>query len=283
MPEEIVVIRREIVGLGMMPHNHVWYELDDGFVYSSYVVPARNLPQAPVSAVPADGLWSEVCVPYVEGRRQPSPDAAVLYRLYYSATFKVAEVVPLSSGEIWYRVGTEVYPNMYAPASAFRVIGADEITPISPGADNKSLVVDLTGQAITAYEGQAEVYRARISSGAQFFGEDGRTLVGGTGAGTRHIWQKRISRQMQGGTREAGYDLPGVAWVAYFASNGEALHSTYWHNDFGRPKSRGCLNLRPDDAKWLFRWTTPAVPYYPGDIIVNWDNRGTTVDIRVEA
>ncbi|MBL8058348.1 MAG: twin-arginine translocation signal domain-containing protein, partial [Anaerolineales bacterium] len=25
-PEELVVIRREVVGLGMMPHNHVWFE-----------------------------------------------------------------------------------------------------------------------------------------------------------------------------------------------------------------------------------------------------------------
>jgi len=71
--------------------------------------------------------------------------------------------------------------------------------------------------------------------------------------------------------------------VCYFASNGAALHSTYWHNDFGIPKSHGCLNCRPEDAKWLFRWTTPLVPYQPGDITVDWDHRGTTVDIRMEA
>jgi lipoprotein-anchoring transpeptidase ErfK/SrfK len=207
----------------------------------------------------------------------------VLYRLYYSATYKISEIVPLPNGEIWYRAGTEVYPNMYAPASAFRPIAPEEIAPLSPQVADKRLVVNLTEQAITAFEGGAEVYRARIASGAQFFGEDGKTLIGGTAAGTRHIWQKRISRQMQGGTRESGWDLPGVAWVAYFASNGEALHSTYWHNDFGRPKSRGCINLRPDDAKWFFRWTAPQVSYYPGDIIVDWDNRGTVVDIRVEA
>ena len=74
-----------------------------------------------------------------------------------------------------------------------------------------------------------------------------------------------------------------MGWVTYFASNGAALHSTYWHNDFGTPKSHGCLNLRPEDAKWLFRWTAPAVPYQPGDVTVQWANRGTLVDIRVEA
>jgi hypothetical protein len=23
--------------------------------------------------------------------------------------------------------------------------------------------------------------------------------------------------------------------------------------------SHGCVNMRPEEAKWLFRWTTPAV------------------------
>ncbi|MGH2524736.1 MAG: L,D-transpeptidase, partial [Anaerolineales bacterium] len=117
---------------------------------------------------------------------------------------------------------------------------------------------------------------------ANYFGEDGQTLLNGTPSGAHPIWSKRISRHMQGGTLDAGYDLPGVGWVCYFASNGAALHSTYWHNDFGIPKSHGCLNCRPEDAKWLFRWTAPQVPYQPGDITVNWDNRGTTVDIQVE-
>lgn len=283
MPEELVVLRREIVGLGMMPHNHLWFELDDGFIYSAYVQPARNWPQTPLAQAPPEGVWAEVYVPFVDGRAQPSPEARVLYRFYYSGVYRISDVLTLPGGAVWYRAGTEIVPNMYAPAEAFRVIAPEEITPLAPEVADKRLVVDLSRQAITAYEGQAEVYRAQIASGAQFFGEDGRTLVGGTGLGQRFIWQKRLARQMQGGTRESGWDLPGVAWVSYFASNGEALHSTYWHNDFGRPKSRGCINLKPADAKWLFRWTTPPVAYNPGDIIVNWENRGTLVDIRVES
>jgi lipoprotein-anchoring transpeptidase ErfK/SrfK len=70
-----------------------------------------------------------------------------------------------------------------------------------------------------------------------------------------------------------------VGWVSYFSSNGAALHSTYWHNDFGIPKSHGCLNCRPEDAKWLFRWTAPLVPYQPGDVTVDWDHRGTAVEL----
>jgi len=58
-----------------------------------------------------------------------------------------------------------------------------------------------------------------------------------------------------------GYDLPGVPWVCYFTEEGVAFHGTFWHNDFGRPRSHGCINLLSETAKWLYRWTLPAVPY----------------------
>jgi lipoprotein-anchoring transpeptidase ErfK/SrfK len=70
---------------------------------------------------------------------------------------------------------------------------------------------------------------------------------------------------MTGGTSGGGYDLAGIGWTVLFSSNGVALHSTFWHNNFGVPMSHGCVNLRPDDAKWLFRWTNPPVAYTPGD------------------
>jgi lipoprotein-anchoring transpeptidase ErfK/SrfK len=172
--------------------------------------------------------------------------------------------------------------NMHVPASTMRVIQADELAPLSSNVDpaEKRIVVYLADQALSAFEGEREVFRSRISSGANYFGEDGVTLLNGTPRGEQHIWSKRISRHMQGGTVDAGYDVPGVGWVAYFAGNGAALHSTYWHNDFGIPKSHGCLNCRPEDAKWIFRWTAPHVAYVPGDITVNWDNRGTTLDLQ---
>ncbi len=282
-PEELVVIRRQVVGVGFMPHNHRWFETDDGYLYVPHAVPVRNITHTPLSALPAEGfVWAELSVPFTEGRASADPAARSLYRLYYGAVYQVTQIVTGADGQVWYRAGTEVIPNMYAPAAYFRIVQPNELTPISPNVNDKSLVVNLTRQTITAYEGRAEVFRAQIASGAQFFGADGKTLTGGTGQGQKFLWSKRISRQMQGGTRESGWDLPGVAWVGYYASNGEALHAAYWHNDFGRPKSRGCINLRPDDAKWLFRWTNPSVTYYPGNLIVNWENRGTLVDIRAE-
>lgn len=144
----------------------------------------------------------------------------------------------------------------------------------------KMIVVDLPGQSLWALEGQREVYRARISPGANYCSEDGVPLLNGTPEGAHPIWPERLCRHRRGGTIDAGYDVPGVGGAAYFASNGAALHSTYWHNDLGIPKSHGCLNCRPADARWLFRWTAPDVPSRPGHLTVNRDNRGTTVALR---
>ena len=53
------------------------------------------------------------------------------------------------------------------------------------------------------------------------------------------------------------YELPGVPWTCFFHEAGYAFHGTYWHDNFGTPMSRGCINMRIDDAKWLFRWARP--------------------------
>jgi lipoprotein-anchoring transpeptidase ErfK/SrfK len=57
----------------------------------------------------------------------------------------------------------------------------------------------------------------------------------------------------------SAYELPGVPWVSFFTETGVAFHGTYWHNDFGRPKSHGCINMQTDEAKWLYRWTRPEI------------------------
>jgi leucyl aminopeptidase len=71
-----------------------------------------------------------------------------------------------------------------------------------------------------------------------------------------------------------------VPWVSYYKDS-YALHGAWWHDEFGRPKSHGCVNLAPADARWLFSWMDPAMPegwyavtsYYP-------HVQGTAVDLR---
>jgi hypothetical protein len=109
------------------------------------------------------------------------------------------------------------------------------------------------------------VYFCRISSGKIPFG----TELSAYGSPGFNIWRKLHSLQMAGGTNQAGWEIPGIGWVALFRGEGVAIHSTFWHNNFGEPSSHGCINAAPDDAKWIFRWASPAVPFDEGDITVS--------------
>jgi lipoprotein-anchoring transpeptidase ErfK/SrfK len=61
-----------------------------------------------------------------------------------------------------------------------------------------------------------------------------------------------------------GYWLPNVPYVMYFFG-AYAIHGTYWHNNFGRPMSHGCINLSTPAAAWLFSWASIGTP-----VVTHW-------------
>jgi lipoprotein-anchoring transpeptidase ErfK/SrfK len=78
----------------------------------------------------------------------------------------------------------------------------------------------------------------------------------------------------------AGFELRDVPWIQYFAS-GYALHGAYWHDVFGVPRSHGCVNLSPIDARIVFRFTDPPVPDgWHGINVGSEMGEGTAVVIR---
>jgi hypothetical protein len=78
----------------------------------------------------------------------------------------------------------------------------------------------------------------------------------------------------------AGFELRDVPWIQYFAA-GYALHGAYWHDVFGIPRSHGCVNLSPIDARVVFRWTDPPVPEgWHGINVGSEMGDGTAVIIR---
>ena len=117
---------------------------------------------------------------------------------------------------------------------------------------SKRIEIDLTNQRLYAYEDGRMVYNFVISSG----------LYDWTPRGTFWTWIKLRYAKMEGGSQALGnyYYLPNVPYIMYFQNNeipgsrGFGIHGTYWHNDFGRPKSHGCINLRTEDAGQLFEW-----------------------------
>lgn len=78
----------------------------------------------------------------------------------------------------------------------------------------------------------------------------------------------------------AGFELRDVPWIQYF-SKGFALHGAYWHDVFGVPRSHGCVNLAPIDARVVFNFTDPPVPAGWHGLNVGDDmGEGTWVHIR---
>jgi len=167
----------------------------------------------------------------------------------------------------------------WGPAEAFRPLTADEIAPINPEAEEKRIVVNIDYQTLSCFVGKNEVYFARISSGALYDAWGNPTDAWGTPIGEFPIWRKAISLPLSGGSASAGWSLPAVGWVSLFVGTGVAIHSTYWHNNYGEPSSRGCVNASPEDAKWIFRWSMPVIPYDPGDVTVEMPG-GTKVIVE---
>jgi lipoprotein-anchoring transpeptidase ErfK/SrfK len=282
--DNIVKIVREVVGRGpaLDPHNHRWFETPDGYLWAPYVFPMDFHVQTPLDSIPDGKVWVEVSVPWVQGHVSPDESSPLFMvqpdhpaTMYYASIYPATKLVKDDQGRAWYFLD-ELGAPIYARAEGLRVITAEEIAPISPDVEDKLIVVDLTGNLLTlsALERGKEVYYAVIASG----GKDPDTGEWSTPVGDHPIWRKRIGLRMSGGTQDTGYDLIGVGWTCLFSGHGEAVHSTYWHNDFGIPKSHGCVNARPEDAKWVFRWTTPAVPYPEGDVQVGMPG-GTRVRV----
>ncbi|MCA9622572.1 MAG: L,D-transpeptidase [Myxococcales bacterium] len=117
--------------------------------------------------------------------------------------------------------------------------------------------VSILRQALVAYEGQRPVYATLVSTGADGIQDHEETHA--TIQGTFLIHTKHVSVTMDGDDAGDEFDLRDVPFVQYF-TEGYALHGAYWHDDFGTPRSHGCVNLAPKDAAWLFRWTDPEVP-----------------------
>jgi lipoprotein-anchoring transpeptidase ErfK/SrfK len=281
--DAVVPWLREIAGStpSYVFNNQRWVETPEGYVYGPLLQPVKNLPNAPVSTLQqtslGSGMWAEVTVPYVDVILQTEPtsnswvearvDEGLPVRLYYSQVFWVDQIKTDDSGKTLYRVNPNYYGGvdmLWAAAEAFRPISNAELEPINPQAEDKRIIVDVTYQTLSCYEESREVYFCRVSSGAKFDMFGNPVDAWATPLGQYRISVKYMSLQMSGGTTGAGYDLPGIGWTSIFATGGVAIHSTFWHNNYGDAMSHGCVNITPEDAKWIFRWSAPLVPYDPG-------------------
>ena len=258
-------------------YNRVWYEIGtEGFAYSGNVQPVRTILNTPRTDIPTAGILAEVSVPYTDAYEMPTPLSKVAYRMYYETTHWVmgAATNP-DDGTVWYQILDDKNKILYyARAEHLRIFSDDELAPLSPDVpdDQKKVEVHLNQQIMIAFENSSPVFVSRVASGAIL-----RTGTYTTPRGLFATYHKRPTRHMAAGDLASnGFDLPGVPWVLYITESGISLHGTYWHNDFGHPRSHGCINLTPSAAKWLFRWTNPVVK--PNEELA-YKSKGTLVYI----
>ena len=138
------------------------------------------------------------------------------------------------------------------------VVGEPRDDPQGFAASGKKWIdVSIKKQMLVAYEGRRAVYATLVSSGIGGMGDPATTRA--TVRGSFLIHAKHVSGTMDGDESTDSYELHDVPYIQYFFE-GYALHAAFWHDDFGKPRSHGCINLAPADAAWLFDWTDPIVP-----------------------
>ena len=244
--------------------NPVWWRVRRGFVHSAPVQLVRWEPQTPSLEIadPVAGFLAEVAVPYTPSRLGPGSQYKFGYRFYYGTTHWVTRAVADEAGQIWYGIlGDRTKALNWVPGEHLHRVTAAELAPISPEVADKRIEISLEQQTFKCYENGQLVLDTLCSTGVPLRRENDKVIYG-TPVGAWQVIRKRASRHMAGDDLAADdfFDLPGVPWVSYIHWWGVAIHGTYWHNDFGRPRSHGCLNLPNELAKWVYRWTTPAVP-----------------------
>jgi lipoprotein-anchoring transpeptidase ErfK/SrfK len=285
---------------GEPKHNPVWYRVWGGFIHRGRVQRVRTIYQVPISSLPVgQRRLAEVSVPSTTPFRFSKARGweAFAPPLYYESVHWIDAVEqgppdPAYDGA-WYRIFDELDSNVpyFVPAIHLRILPLSVFDPISPAVpyEDKLIEVSLTTQKLVAHEYGRPVYQTNISSGIPGGGASGpKGLSTTTPQGTFTILDKVPSKHMGysfWGQAASGnlladvdnYVLPGVPWTCFFTEVGHAFHGTYWHENWGAPMSHGCVNMRSNEANWLFRW---AQPPHTSDAVSNHRGRGTVVAIH---
>ena len=238
-------------------HNPRWYRLRGGYVHSAYIQRIESVHlNRPLTRVSPRGFVGEITVPFTQTIYKNRLEQWVpLYRLYHGSLHWVTAVEEADSGEVLYRLYDDWLRVYYrAPAEHIRPVASSKFRPLSTSVppEQKRLEVSIELQRVTAFEGREVVLEAPVSTGKRWTP---------TPIGDFQIDRKHPSRHMGDGGLTSNinaYELVGVPWVSFFQSAGIAFHGTFWHSNFGEPMSMGCVNMRTEDAAWLFRWSMPV-------------------------
>lgn len=280
--DALLSIKERLVSPYGPQFNPRWYRIPEGYIHTAYLQPVENRPQVANYTIPEGGQLAEITVPGTQSMRHTKFYGwQNLYRLYYGSIHWVTNIDRGPDNEMWYEITDDLLKVPYwIPAQHARLIDPSEITPLSPDVPphEKRVKISIKRQSLTAYEGDQIVLHTEISTGIPGLAPGPGGIPSATPRGTFNIHLKTPVRHMGDGrlTDEVlAYELPGVPWVAFFVDTGVAFHGTYWHDNYGNEMSKGCVNMRIDEAKWLYRWMTPTLEAH------QWHRAGLGTKVEV--
>jgi lipoprotein-anchoring transpeptidase ErfK/SrfK len=304
---------------GALPYRYAWTKLEDVPVYAKPGDPSQMTPKRQLMAyytwisikdelrtdqnlwyrigdneyILADDVWvgpptplRGVTVPQeqqppfgfvvtddlnVRARPSVSWDNPPIAKLPRYTVVKILDRLTVGDS-VWYRIGDEgSNAEQYVHSEYIRVV-TTTARPTGVAPDEKWIAVNRAEQTVAAYEGDQMVFASLVSTGLPWWQ---------TPDGLFRIWLKRRIGDMTGGSPDGDYYylVEDVPWTMYF-SGAYALHAAYWHDDFGYSHSRGCVNLSPHDARWLFDWTAGEVASGEQDLFFSDEIPGTWVYVH---
>lgn len=195
----------------------------------------------------------------VESQRDPGTEEPVKTGKVYPRYQPIAVYREVDrAGTEWLQIG----PREWIPAQNAAWVQPDTTQPrgVEGG---RWIKINLEQQLLTVYENGQLVYATLVATGVEGFW---------TRPGSFQIKSKLEVETMRGSfaaDRSDYYYLEDVPWTMYFDQS-RALHGAYWHDLYGTPQSKGCVNLSPGDAHFLFQWAEE------GDWVHVWDPSGET-------
>ena len=188
--DSLVPWQREVIGNAVGLTNQKYLEAPQGYIWSSRVQPTRNLPNTPIATIPEDkeGFWAEVTVPYIDLTLEGVVASPWLKdhqtynfppRVYYGQVIWIDQIRQ-NNGFTEYRwnEGADGHGYGYGAYGEFfwldgagvKVLTDADVAPINPDVDpnEKKIVVSVTYQTLSCFEGANEVYFCRIASGKVF-------------------------------------------------------------------------------------------------------------------
>lgn len=159
----------------------------------------------------------------------------------YKAVGTLAASVPLGDNTTgsWAIAGIPEQPGVFVSASV--------ATPLSPSPETQLIHVDISEQRLTAYQNGVPVNTFLVSTGLPGWNTpQGRTTI------TDKIPIKDYGWNFGPGN-PGNYFLPNVKYNLRFRPM-FYIHSAYWHNNFGKQMSHGCVNVSVPNAEWIYNW-----------------------------